>query len=95
MSVATMSRETKRAYLRLCPEKGQKNSGSKGLRYARTLNKYFITTALILPTFFFLLLKFYMIRSHILFLLEIRINCYSLYFFSGFSVFRAADRAVM
>ena len=35
MSVATMSRQTKRAYLRQCAEKRQKkkNSGSKGLRY--------------------------------------------------------------
>ena len=31
MSIATMRRETKRAYLRLCPEKGQKKkSNSKG-----------------------------------------------------------------
>ena len=32
MSVATMSRKTKKAYLRLCPEKLKKNSGSKGWR---------------------------------------------------------------
>ena len=32
MGVATMSRYTKRAYLRLCPENCEKkNSGSKGL----------------------------------------------------------------
>ena len=32
MSVATMSRLTKRTYLKLCPEKlRKKNSGSKGL----------------------------------------------------------------
>ena len=33
MSVATMSLQTKRAYLRLCPEEGRKkNSGSKRLK---------------------------------------------------------------
>ena len=33
MSVTTMSRETKTAYLRQCPEKTtKKNSGNKGLK---------------------------------------------------------------
>ena len=40
MSVATMSRQTKRAYLRLCPEKQRKkkNPGSKGINYKQCLS---------------------------------------------------------
>ena len=32
MNVATISRKTKKAYLRQCPEKLKKKSGSKGLK---------------------------------------------------------------
>ena len=48
MSVATMSRLTKRAYLTLCPEKkdDKKNSGSKGLCYEMDANRLNIWTFL-------------------------------------------------
>ena len=44
MSVATMIRWTKRAYLRLCPEKGwKKNSGTKVLKLTGTLRNCCMT----------------------------------------------------
>ena len=36
MSVATMSRQTKRAYLRLCPEKRRKKKNSRGKSLSKT-----------------------------------------------------------